>query len=51
MFLDVGGEAELHQGPMQVLVRPFGLEIMISLQMVGEKAQTQLEGNETDSII
>ena len=44
--LDGGSELELHSCAVEILFRPVGLEVAVSLQMVGEKTQTQLEGHE-----
>ena len=45
---DALGELELHQGPGQVVLPVAGLEVDVTGQVIGEKPQPQLEGQEAD---
>ena len=44
------GESELHQGPLQVVPRSIAAEIHIALQVIREKAQAKLQGDQADAV-
>ena len=44
------GESELHQGPLQVVPRSIAAGIHIALQVIREKAQAKLQGDQADAV-
>ena len=48
--LDAGGEPELHQGTLQIVLGVLGLEIHVAVEVVGEKPEPQLKSDQLSRI-
>jgi hypothetical protein len=46
LFLDGGHEFELCSATVEIVTLPVGFEVCVAFQVVGQKADTRLEGNQ-----
>ena len=50
LLLNCFCESELNQGPLQVVPGSIAAEIHIALQVIREKAQAKLQGDQADAV-
>ena len=47
---DAFGELKLHGGSAEVVALVLGMKVDVTLKVIGQKAQTQLEGDQTNAV-